>query len=108
MKYVDDITAAQAFKMKTDLEVDPNRNWPKPAMNRERFEKQGPRITLSAEQLCRGEPNETQQDKGDAAKQNDFMPEIAVEGQNLEVAEEFKLIVMRGNHYQRPEMGSKH
>ena len=27
---------------------------------------------------------------------------------SLEVVEEFKLIIMRGNHYQRPEMGSKH
>ena len=47
LKYFDDMTAAQAFKMKTDLEVDPNRKWPKPAMKRERFEKILPNYSIS-------------------------------------------------------------
>ena len=59
--------------------------------------KKSSQITQSAEQFGRGEPNETQQgqDKGDAiqfCKANDFMPKIAVEGQNLEVVEEFNLL----------------
>ena len=38
------------------------------------------------------------------AKQSDFMPEIAVDGENLEVVEEFKLLgVMISS-----KMGSKH
>ena len=104
-KYVDDLTAAQAIKVK-DLQNDDNRFWPKPAMRRERFE-----------QVLPGENNEIQQQLDDlckyacenqmklnsektkvmlfnVAKQSDFMPEIMVkdELQNIEVVEEFKLL----------------
>ena len=104
LKYVDDMTAAQAFKMKTDLEVDPNRKWPKPAMKRERFEKILPNAKNHAQELLNqlssyAEENQMKLNKDktkvmlfNTAKQNDFLPEIVVEGQHLEVVEQFKLL----------------
>ena len=67
LKYVDDMTAAQASKMKLTLKLTPiesvqSQRW------KEKDLKKSSQITQSAEQLGRGEPNETQQgqDKGDA------------------------------------------
>ena len=105
-KYVDDMTAAQTVQMKTDLEKDENRFWPKPAMKRERFEQTLPaeknEIQDQLDELCAyAETNQmklncekTKVMLFNAAKHNDFMPEIKVkdENQNIEVVEEFKLL----------------
>ena len=105
-KYVDDMTAAQTVQMKTDLEKDENRFWPKPAMKRERFEQTLPaeknEIQDQLDELCAyAETNQmklncekTKVMLFNAAKHNDFMPEIKVkdENQNIAVVEEFKLL----------------
>ena len=105
-KYVDDMTAAQAVKIKDVLEKDENRFWPKPPMRRERFEQVLPadknEIQNQLDNLCNyANENEMKLNSEktkvmlfNVAKRNDFMPEIKVknETQNIEVVEEFKLL----------------
>ena len=105
-KYVDDLTAAQAIKLKTDLQKDDSRFWPKPAMRRERFEQVLPamknEIQEQLDDLCKyASENQMKLNSEktkimlfNAARQYDFMPEIKVkdEIQNIEVVEEFKLL----------------
>ena len=105
-KYVDDMTAAQAIKIKDDLQKDENRFWPKPPMRRERFEQVLPtnknEIQKQLDDLCKyASENEMKLNSEktkvmlfNVAKRSDFMPEIKVkdELQNIEVVEEFKLL----------------
>ena len=108
-KYVDDMTAAQSIKIKDDLKKDENRFWQKPAMKRERFEQVLPEdkneIQKQLDDICRyADENEMKLNSEktkvmlfNAAKKNDFMPEIKVKDdeQNIEVVEEFKLLGVR-------------
>ena len=103
-KYVDDMTAAHAINLKDDLATNDEKVWVKPPMKRERFEqvllKDKNLMQQQVKDLCQyAAENEMKLNKDktkvmlfNTAKQNDFMPEIAVDGENLEVVEEFKLL----------------
>ena len=103
-KYVDDMTAAQAVNLKTDLKIDDQRTWEKPPMRRERFEqflpeekklvqKQMKEVSkYAAENEMKLNKDKTKVMLFNSARQSDFMPKIEVDGQNLDVVEEFKLL----------------
>ena len=103
-KYVDDMTIAQSINLKKDLTNDPDKNWTKPPRKRDRHEQLLPReknqIQTQLNQLCSyADENQMQLNKDktkvmlfNPLKQWDFMPEIEVGGQNLEVVEVYKLV----------------
>ena len=103
-KYVDDMTAAQAVNMKNDIQTDDQRMWVKPPMKRERFEqflpdeknlvqKQMKEVSKYAiENEMKLNKDKTKVMLFNSARQKDFMPKIEVDGLNLEVVEEFKLL----------------
>ena len=103
-KYVDDMTAAQAVNLKKDLKIDDQRTWEKPPMRRERFEqflpdeknlvqKQMKEVSKYAlENEMKLNKDKTKVMLFNSARQSDFMPNIEVDGQNLDVVEEFKLL----------------
>ena len=103
-KYVDDMTAAHAVNLKDDLTINAQKVWVKPPLKRERFEQElRDDKNLMQEQikdLCQyADENEMKLNKDktkvmlfNSAKQSDFMPEIVVGDENLEVVEEFKLL----------------
>ena len=103
-KYVDDMTAAHTVNLKEDLVANEEKVWVKPPMKRERFEKvlseDKNLMQKQVKELCQyAVENEMKLNKDktkvmlfNTANQSDFMPEIAVDGKNLEVVEEFKLL----------------
>ena len=104
VKYVDDMTIAHAINLKNELETDLTRNWTKPAMRRDRHEQCLPleknQMQAHVNQLCnyanvnemRLNTDKTKSMLFNTAKNWDFLPEIQVDGQNLEVVEEYKLL----------------
>ena len=104
VKYVDDMTIAQSINLKSNLESDPNMKWTKPAMKRDRHEQYLPveknQLQTQVNQLCSyANENEMRLNTGktktilfNTAKNWDFLPEIQVDGQNLEVVEDYKLL----------------
>ena len=104
VKYVDDMTMAQSINLKDELENDQNRKWTKPAMKRDRHEQCLPleknQMQVDMNQLCNyANENEMRLNTGktktmlfNTAKNWDFLPEIHVDGINLEVVEEYKLL----------------
>ena len=104
VKFVDDMTIAQSINLKNNLENDQNRNWMKPAMKRDRHEQYLPleknRMQEQINQLCNyANENEMRVNSGktktmlfNTAKNWDFLPQIQVDGTNLEVVEEYKLL----------------
>ena len=103
-KYVDDMTIAQSINLKNDLKSDPNKNWIKPPMKGERHELFLPNdknhIQVQLDRLCNYADENQMKLNNDKtkvmlfnqAKQSDFLPEIVVGGQNLEVAEVYILV----------------
>ena len=103
-KYVDDMTAAQAVNLKTDLQTDDQRMWEKPPMKRDRFEQFLPEEKNLVQKQMKDVSkyaleNEMKLNKDktkvmlfNSARQSDFMPIIEVDGQNIEVVEDFKLL----------------
>ena len=103
-KYVDDMTTAHVVNLKNDLETNDERVWMKPPMRRERFEKVLPEnknnLQHQMKELCNyAIENEMKLNKDktkvmlfNTAKHSDFMPEITVDDEQLEVVEEFKLL----------------
>ena len=103
-KYVDDMTIAQSINLKNDLKSDLSKNWTKPPMKRERHELFLPNdknhIQVQLDRLCNyADENQMKLNKDktkvmlfNPAIQWDFMPEIEVEGQFLEVVDEYKLV----------------
>ena len=104
VKYVDDMTMAQSINLKNELKNDQNRSWTKPAMKRDRHEQYLPleknQMQADINQLCiYANENEMRLNTGktktmlfNTAKNWDFLPEIQVDGSNLEVVEEYKLL----------------
>ena len=103
-KYVDDMTAAHAVNLKDDLTINAQKVWVKPPLKRERFEQvlrddkniMQQQITdlcqYAAENEMKLNKDKTKVMLFNTAKQSDFMPEIVVDNENLEVVEEFKLL----------------
>ena len=99
VKYVDDMTTAHVVNLKNDLETNDERVWMKPPMRRERFEKVLPEnknnLQHQMKELCNyAIENEMKLNKEktkvmllNTAKHNDFMPEISVDDEQLEVVE---------------------
>ena len=96
-KYVDDMTAAHTVNLKEDLVANEEKVWVKPPMKRERFEKvlseDKNLMQKQVKELCQyAVENEMKLNKDktkvmlfNTANQSDFMPEIEVDGKNLEV-----------------------
>ena len=103
-KYVDDMTIAQSINLKNDLKSDLSKNWTKPPMKRERHELFLPNdknhIQVQLDRLCNYADENQMKLNNDKTKvmlfnqanQWDFLPEIVVGGQNLEVVEVYKLV----------------
>ena len=92
VKYVDDMTIAQAICLKTELETDSSKTWPKPPMKRERFEQILPQernklqkhldevSNYALENEMKLNKEKTKVMLFNTACQRDFMPEISVDG----------------------------
>ena len=103
-KYVDDMTIAQSICLKNELITDSDKNWTKPPRKRDRHEQLLPteknKIQEQLNNLCDyADENQMKLNKDktkvmlfNPAKQWDFMPEIEVGGQILEVVDEYKLV----------------
>ena len=104
VKYVDDMTIAQAICLKTELETDSSKTWPKPPMKRERFEQFLPQernklqkhldevSNYALENEMKLNKEKTKVMLFNTACYRDFMPEVSVDGKYLEVVEEYKLL----------------
>ena len=98
------MTAAHVVNLKVDLTNNAQKVWVKPPLKRERFEQvllddkniMQQQITdlcqYAVENEMRLNKDKTKVMLFNTAKQSDFMPEIVVGNENLEVVEEFKLL----------------